>query len=156
MTQTINAALNALGHALPEVAAPVANYVSSVQAGNLLFISGQVSHCREERGVIGTVGIDLSAEDGRIAAEFAALNLLAQIAAATGDRLNAVKRIVRLGVFVASTPSFTRHSQVANGASDLMVAVFGEAGRHARTAIGVSALPSGVAVEVDAVIELAD
>jgi len=153
---TLREALSALGHTLPEASAPVANYVSFVREGNLLSISGQVSRRPDGSMITGTLGADVSEEEGRAAAELCALGVLAQLAAATDGTVGAVKRVMRLGVFVASTPDFTRQPQVANGASDLIAGVFGEAGRHSRAAVGVSALPGGAAVEVDALIVLAD
>jgi enamine deaminase RidA (YjgF/YER057c/UK114 family) len=125
-----------------------------VQDGSLLYISGQISRKGGQPAYVGRLGDNISDEDGVQAARLAALGILAQIAAATGDRLERVARIVRLGVFVASTPEFNRQSAIANGASDLMVQVFGDAGRHARAAVGVASLPAGVAVEVEAVVSL--
>jgi enamine deaminase RidA (YjgF/YER057c/UK114 family) len=154
MSATIAEKLATLGHKLPVPSVPVANYVSVVRAGNLLSISGQISRIDDENAVLGVVGASVSLDDGRRAAEFAAINVLSQIAAATDGTIASVRRIVRLGVFVAATPDFTEHPQVANGASDLMVAVLGDAGRHSRAAVGVSSLPRGVAVEVDALVEL--
>lgn len=154
MSQTIAEKLATLGYELPVASAPAANYVTTVRTGNLISISGQISRIDEATAVFGTVGASVTAEEGRRAAEISALNLLSQIAVVTGGTLAAVRRVVRLGVFIASTPDFNRHSEVANGASDLFVAVFGDAGRHTRTAVGVSALPVGVAVEVDALVEL--
>ncbi|SDI19180.1 Enamine deaminase RidA, house cleaning of reactive enamine intermediates, YjgF/YER057c/UK114 family [Paraburkholderia phenazinium] len=120
----------------------------------MLYISGQISRKGGQPAYVGRLGDNISDEDGVQAARLAALGILAQIAAATGDRLERVARIVRLGVFVASTPEFNRQSAIANGASDLMVQVFGDAGRHARAAVGVASLPAGVAVEVEAVVSL--
>ena len=154
MSDTIAAKLRSLGHVLPAASAPVANYVPTLRTGNLLFISGQISRIDDQLAVLGTVGAELSAADGAKAAELAALNLMAQIAAASDGKVAAVKRVLRLGVFVASALGFSEQPKVANGASDLVVAVFGEAGRHTRTAVGVAALPRGVAVEVDAIVEL--
>ncbi|MBA8903463.1 RidA family protein [Phyllobacterium sp. P30BS-XVII] len=156
MSVTIAEKLASLGHKLPVASAPVANYVSVVRAGNLLSISGQISRINDDNAVLGVVGAAVSPEEGRRAAEIAAINVLSQIAAATDGTIAAIRRIVRLGVFMAATPDFTQHPQVANGASDLMVAVFGDAGRHSRAAVGVSSLPRGVAVEVDALVELED
>jgi enamine deaminase RidA (YjgF/YER057c/UK114 family) len=155
MSQTIAEKLKSLGHTLPVAAAPVANYVPFVQSGNLLYVSGQISQENGAPAVLGHLGRNLSVEDGKRAATLSALNVIAQIDAAVGGDLSKVKRIIKLGVFVASTPEFTEQPQVANGASDLFVAVFGDAGRHARAAVGVSALPRGVSVEIDAVVELA-
>jgi len=154
MTTTISGALAALGHTLPKPSAPAANYVSTATAGNLLFVSGQISLPDLDPAFGGHLGADLDVAQGKRAAEAAGLAVLAQIAAATGDRLDKVRRVVRLGVFVASAPGFTRQPEVANGASDLIAAVFGEAGRHARAAVGVAALPRGAAVEVEAIVEL--
>ena len=154
MSATIAEKLATLGHELPVASVPVANYVSVVRAGNLLSISGQISRTDDKNTVLGVVGTSVSLDEGRRAAEMAAINVLSQIAAATDGTIASVRRIVRLGVFVAATPDFTQHPHVANGASDLMVAVFGDAGRHSRAAVGVSSLPRGVAVEVDALVEL--
>ncbi|WOS64826.1 RidA family protein [Sinorhizobium fredii] len=153
MPETIASRLSALGHRWPEASAPAANYVSTVRTGNLLVISGQIS-VRNDTVLMGIVGAGVSVEEGRFAAECAAISVLSQIAAATNGSLAAVRRIVRLGVFIASAPDFAEQSQVANGASDLIVEVFGEAGRHARAAVGVAALPAGATVEVDALVEL--
>ncbi|MEY9833022.1 enamine deaminase RidA (YjgF/YER057c/UK114 family) [Sinorhizobium fredii] len=138
---------------MPEASAPAANYVSTVRTGNLLVISGQIS-VRNDAVLMGIVGAGVSVEEGRLAAECAAIGVLSQIAAATDGSLAAIRRIVRLGVFIASAPDFAEQSQVANGASDLFVEVFGDAGRHARAAVGVAALPAGATVEVDALVEL--
>lgn len=151
---SITARLKELGHDLPAAPTPAANYVPWTRAGNLLTISGQVSRTPQGQMLGGTVGGAVSPEDGKKAAEVAALNLIAQIAAATEGEIGGIGRILRLGVFVASTPEFTGQSQVANGASDLIAAVFGEAGRHARSAVGVAALPGGASVEVEATVEL--
>ncbi|HEY0112407.1 MAG TPA: RidA family protein [Allosphingosinicella sp.] len=148
---TINSRLAELGLTLPEAAAPVAAYVPTVLAGNLLHISGQVSQENGERRT-GRLGEDRDLEFGVRAARSCGLMLLAQIEKAVG--LDRVERIVKLGVFVNSTPAFTDHPKVANGASELMEQVFGEAGRHARSAVGVAALPLGAAVEIDAVVQI--
>ena len=154
MPNDIAKRLQELGHELPAASAPAANYVSAVKIGPLLFISGQISQRDNKPAYFGLVGVQVTVEEGRLAAESAALGLLAHIAAATDGSLGAVRRVIRLGVFVASASEFIQHSQVANGASDLIVAVFGDAGRHARTAVGVASLPQGVSVEVDAIVEL--
>jgi enamine deaminase RidA (YjgF/YER057c/UK114 family) len=154
MSQSIAQRVAELGHTLPEVRPPVANYLSSTRAGNLLFIAGQIAQRDGEPAYIGRLGAALTLREGREAAALSALGLLAQIDAAVDGDAERVRRILRLGVFVAAEPGFDEHSQVANGASDLLVAVFGDAGRHARTAVGVSSLPAGVAVEIDAVVEL--
>ncbi|AOO82734.1 RidA family protein [Bosea vaviloviae] len=145
-----------LGHKLPNAPIPVANYVPFTRSGNLLFIAGQISQADGKPTHLGRLGDGLDIEAGRKAAETATLCVLAQISAATDGSLAAVRRVLKLGVFIASAPDFTEHPAVANGASDLMVAVFGEVGRHARAAVGVAALPRGVSIEVDAVVELAE
>ena len=154
MSLSLTARVAELGLTLESAAAPAANYVPFVQDGQLLFISGQISRKNGQAAYLGRLGDNVTDEDGIAAARLAALGILSQIAAATGDRIDRVARIVRLGVFVASTPEFNRQSAIGNGASDLMVQVFGDAGRHARSAVGVASLPSGVAVEVEAVVSL--
>lgn len=139
-----------LGLALPEPAAPVAAYVPVVIAGGLAHVSGQVSLV-DGQLMKGRLGEDLSLEDGVRAARACGLMILAQLKAALGS-LDRVERVVKLGAFVNSAADFTDQPKVANGASELMVAVFGEAGRHARSAVGVPALPLGVAVEIDAIV----
>ncbi len=155
MTNAIDVRLAELGIKLPEPPAPVASYVPYVISGKQVFISGQVTLEAGALKYVGTVGKDLTLEDGRAAARLCAINLLAQLKAAAGGNLSAVKRCVRLGVFVNAVPGFTQHPEVANGASDLMLEVFGDAGRHARAAVGAGSLPRNVAVEVEAVFELA-
>ena len=144
-----------LGIVLPTPAAPVANYVGFVRTGNLLVVSGQL--CLDADGKLvakGKLGDDVSIEDGQKAARACAVNVLAQIKAALGD-LDKVVRVVRLGGFINAVPTFFDVPKVMNGASDLMVEVFGKTiGSHARTAVGVASLPGGVAVEVDGVFEL--
>ena len=154
MTSSISARVAELGLTLESASAPAANYVPFVQEGNLLFISGQISRKGGQPACLGRLGDTLTEEEGIEAARLSALGILSQIVAATGDRLDRVARVVRLGVFVASTSDFNRHSVVANGASDLIVQVLGDAGRHARSAVGVASLPAGVAVEVEAIISL--
>lgn len=146
---SIETRLSELGLDLPDAPAPVANYVPFVITGKQLFVSGQIS-----RGVTGKLGADMTAEEGAEAAKLCALSLLAQAKAATGD-LDRIARVVKLVGFVNSTPDFTDQPKVINGASDLMVAVFGEAGRHARSAVSAASLPGGVAVEIEAIFELA-
>ncbi len=150
MSDTVEQRLAAAGHSLPVAAAPIAAYVPTVLASGLLHISGQVSF---KDGVIvtGRLGDDMDAAAGKAAAELCGLMLIAQMKAALGD-LARVERIVKLGVFVTSTPDFAAQPEVANGASELMLLAFGEAGRHARSAVGVPALPRGSAVEVDAIV----
>lgn len=146
--------LHKLGLQLPAAAAPVAAYVPVVEADNMLYVSGQISIDAAGKLITGRLGADLDVAAGQEAARRCALMILAQIDKALGGAFGRVERIVRLGVYVQSTPEFTQQSQVGNGASDLMVEVFGDAGRHTRSAIGVPALPLGVAVEIDAVVQL--
>lgn len=150
---TIDQRLAELGITLPQAAAPVAAYVPTVEVGGLLHVSGQISFAEDGSLIKGRLGDDVDLDAGMAAARRCGVMLLAQIKAALGS-LDRVERIVKLGVFVNSTADFTDHPKVANGASELMVEVFGEAGRHARAAIGVAALPLGVAVEVDAVVAI--
>lgn len=152
MTEQIDRRLAELGLTLPQAAAPVAAYVPTVLAGHLLHVSGQLPF-KDGQLVTGRVGADVSLGDAQDAARACALMVVAQVKAALGD-LARVRRIVKLGVFVNSTADFTDQPKVANGASELMVALFGDAGRHARSAVGVPVLPLGAAVEVDAVIEV--
>jgi enamine deaminase RidA (YjgF/YER057c/UK114 family) len=140
---------------LPKAAVPVANYVPVVFTGNLAFVAGQVTVWNGEFRFIGKLGKDYSIEQGQQAARTCGLNILAQLKAALGGDLDRVKRCVKLNVFVNSVDDFSDQPQVANGVSDLMVDVFGDAGKHARAAIGVNVLPRNVAVEVDAVFEVA-
>lgn len=141
-----------IGVVLPNPVAPVANYVPFVITGNLLVVSGQISLGPD--GVIaGKLGSDMPLEAGHKAARICGLNVIAQIKAALGD-LDRVARIVRLGGFINSTPHFYEGPKVMNGCSDLMVEVFGEAGRHARTTVGVASLPANAAVEVEALVEI--
>jgi len=154
MAGTIEAKLASLGITLHAPAAPIANYVGSVRTGNLLFVSGQV--CFDAHGKLiakGKLGIAVSVEQGAAAARGCGINLLAQVKAAVGD-LDKVVRVVRLGGFVNSAPDFLDGPKVLNGASDLMVAAFGDRGRHARTTVGVASLPADAAVEVEATFEV--
>jgi enamine deaminase RidA (YjgF/YER057c/UK114 family) len=139
---------------LPKAAAPVANYIPVVITGNHAYLSGQVTILNGEVKFVGQLGKDFQVEDGQKAARLCGMNILAQLLAALGD-LDRVRRCVKLNVFVNSTPTFTDQPKVANGASDLMAEVFGDAGKHARSAVGVAQLPLGVAVEIDAVFEIA-
>ena len=150
---TIDSKLADLGITLPVAAAPVAAYVPAVEIGGMLHISGQISFAEDGSLIKGRLGDDMDVEAGMAAAKRCGVMLLAQLKAALGS-LDRVERIVKLGVFVNSTPDFTDQPKVANGASELMVAVFGEAGKHARSAVGVAALPLGVAVEVDAIVAI--
>lgn len=154
MTTPIDRRLEELGLTLPEPAAPVAAYVPAVLAGGLLHLSGQLPF-RDGQLVTGRLGESVSLEQGQAAARACGLMLLAQAKAALGS-LDRVERVVKLGVFVNSTADFTDQPQVANGASELMQEVFGEAGRHARSAVGVPTLPRGVAVEIDAILSVRD
>ncbi len=154
MAGEIDARLEELGIELPQAAAAVANYVPYVVTGNLVFVSGQVTIEDGEFKYQGKVGSDLSVEQGQEAARLCALNIIAQLKEACGGDLDRVRRIVKLGGFVNSTPDFKDQPKVINGASDLMVEVFGDKGRHARAAVSAGALPVGVAVEVDAVAEI--
>jgi len=156
MTSHISSKLASLGYTLKPAGVSVANFLPMVKTGRLLFISGQIGIDAGTATHPGRLGAELEVTQGYEAARAATMSVLAHIAAATDDTLSRVRRVVRLGVFVASTDSFTQHSQVANGASDLMVAVFGTTGQHARAAVGVAALPLGAAVEVEALIELAE
>ena len=154
MPTTIEDRLAALGISLPQPAAPVANYVPTVRSGEMLYISGQVSN-DETGGIKGTVGVEVDLASAQAAARLCGINLLAQMNAALGGDLTRVKRVVKLGGFVQAGPDFFDIPKVLNGCSDLMVEAFGEAGRHARSAVGVYRLPLDFAVEVDAVVEVA-
>ncbi|WP_422365936.1 RidA family protein [Pelagibius sp.] len=155
MAGTIDARLAELGIDVPEAAAPVANYVGFVQTGNLVFVSGQVTLKDGSPQYIGKLGDTISVEDGQAAARLCAINIIAQVKAACGGDLDRVQRVVKLGGFVNSTADFTDQPKVINGASDLMVEVFGDKGRHARAAVSAGSLPLGVSVEVEAVVEIA-
>ena len=150
----INKKLQTLGIVLPEPIAPVANYVPFVKSGNQIFISGQLPIENGEVKFVGKLGENISIEDGQKAARICAINLLANLKLACGGNLDLVVRCVKLGIFVNAVADFTNHPVVANGASDLMVEVFGDAGKHARFAMGAGSLPRGVAVEVDAIFEI--
>ncbi|MEE9140660.1 MAG: RidA family protein [Alphaproteobacteria bacterium] len=154
MAGKVESRLKELGIALPEAAGAVANYVPFVVSGGLVFVSGQLPIAGGKVVYTGRLGAELSLADGQQAARLCGLNLIAQVKAALGGDLDRVRRVVRLGGFVNCTPDFTDHPKVVNGASDLMVEVFGEAGRHARAAVGVAALPLGAAVEVDGMFEV--
>jgi enamine deaminase RidA (YjgF/YER057c/UK114 family) len=152
MTARIDAALASLGLTLPPAAAPVAAYVPAVEAGGLVHLSGQLPF-RDGQLITGRLGEDVSLEEGQEAARACGLMIVAQLNKHLGD-LGRVRRIVKLGVFVNSAATFTDQPKVANGASELMVALFGDAGRHARSAVGVPVLPLGAAVEIDAIVEI--
>jgi enamine deaminase RidA (YjgF/YER057c/UK114 family) len=148
---SIDERLAELGITLPQPAAPVAAYVPAVEAGGLLHISGQISVAEDGNLILGRLGEDMNLERGVEAARRCGIMLIAQMKAALGS-LDRVERIVKLGAFVNSAPSFTDQPKVANGASLLMQEVFGEAGRHARSAVAAPVLPLGVAVEIDAIV----
>jgi len=141
------------GIVLPKAAAPAANYVPYVLTGNMLHISGQIPFRADGTLVTGRLGEDMDVAAGQATARLCAIGIMAQAQAALGS-LERVARVVKLGVFVNATADFTDQPKVANGASDLMVEIFGQAGRHARSAVGVPCLPLGVAVEIDAVLEV--
>jgi enamine deaminase RidA (YjgF/YER057c/UK114 family) len=154
MAGTVEKKLADMGILLPTPAAPVANYVPFVRTGRLLVVSGQI--CLDAEGKLvakGKLGADVSLEDGIKAAQACAVNMLAQVKAALGD-LDKVTRVVRLGGFINSAPTFLDGPKVMNGASDLVVNVFGDRGRHARTTVGVAVLPSDAAVEVEGAFEV--
>ena len=153
MSASIDDRLNALGIVLPAAAAPAANYVPYSTSGNLLFTSGQLPLSNGKLVATGLLGRDLDTAAGREAAKACAINVLAQAKAATGD-LGRIRKLVKITVFVASTPDFTEQHLVANGASDLLVEVLGDAGKHARSAIGTASLPLNAPVEVEAVFEI--
>jgi len=148
--------LQELGITLPPAAAPVGNYVGYTVSGNMVFVSGQLPLDGGKVAVQGRVGDGLSVDDGYRAGRLCALNIIAQLKAACGGSLNRVSRVLRLGGFVCVAPSFVDAPKCVNGASDLMVEIFGDAGRHARFAVGVATLPAGAAVEVDATFEITD
>jgi len=154
MSGRIEARLKELGIELPQPAVPVANYVPYTLSGNLVVVSGQLCQWNGELRHIGKLGAGIAIADGQAAARLCALNIVAQLRAACGGDLDRVRRCLRLGGFVNCTPEFTDMPQVINGASDLMVAVFGDTGRHARAAVGMSGLPGGLAVEVEATFEI--
>jgi enamine deaminase RidA (YjgF/YER057c/UK114 family) len=154
MASEIEARLKSLGVELPPVPAPAANYVPFVISGRQIFVSGQIPVTPEGVKYVGKVGREISVEDGQKAAMICAVNILAILKSAAGD-LDKIGRIVKLVGFVNGAPDFIEPQKIVNGASDFLVAVLGEKGRHARSAIGVGTLPFGVAVEVEAIAELA-
>jgi enamine deaminase RidA (YjgF/YER057c/UK114 family) len=154
MASKIDKRLAELGIALPAPASPVGSYVPYVNVGALVFISGQLPRAEGKLAFTGKVGRDVTVENGQAAARVCALNLLAHLKVACAGNLDRVVRCVRMSGFVNSDPEFKDHPQVVNGASDLMHDVFGESGRHARTAVGVAALPANAAVEVEAIFEI--
>jgi enamine deaminase RidA (YjgF/YER057c/UK114 family) len=151
MNGKVEARLASLGVTLPEAPNPVANYVPSLLYGNLLFISGQISKGADGNVIKGRLGAELTVAQGREAARASALAILAQAKAAIGD-LDRIAQVVKLTGFVAATADFIDHPQVVNGASDLMVEVLGDSGRHTRVAVGVASLPMGCAVEIDTIL----
>ena len=155
MAGTINARLTELGIDLPDAPVPAANYVPYVVSDNLIFVAGQVPIWNGEVKFVGKIGEDLSTEDGIAAARLCVLNIIAQAKAALDGDLDRIVRFVKIGGFVSASSAFRDHPKVVNGASDLLVEIFGESGRHARFAVGAGSLPLGVGVEVDAVIEFA-
>ena len=151
---SVDAKLSSLGLSLPAVSMPVANYVPYIIAGNMVIFSGTLPMQDGKPQFVGQIGGNLTIEQGQECARLCVLNILSHLKNALGGNLNKVRRVIRLGVFVNSSPAFDQHPKVANGASDLMVALFGDNGRHARFAVGVSGLPFGVAVEIDAMFEI--
>src|SRR5690554_1586336 len=154
MSETISGRVAELGDTLPEPSTPAANYVPWVRSGNLVFISGQVPQKDGRCTHVGRLGDDVDLETGQQAARLCALNILAHLSSAVDDDLSKVVRCVRLGGFVNAAPGFTQHPQVINGASDFVVQVLGDKGKHARAAVGVSSLPSDVSVEVEGLFEV--
>ncbi|MCG8507658.1 MAG: RidA family protein [Rhodospirillales bacterium] len=154
MPGKIDSRLAELDIRLPDANPPVANYVPYVKTGNLVFVSGQVPMMDGAAQYVGKIGDGLSVEDGYAAARICATNLLAHLRQACVGDLDRVRRVVKLGGFVNCSPDFTDIPAVINGASDLLVDVFGDAGRHARFAVGTAALPLGVSVEVDGIFEI--
>ena len=154
MPDRIKARLAELGIVLPKTQPPVANYVPFTIAGNLVFISGQLPMQDGALTATGKLGVSVSLEDGQAAARQCLLNILAHLSAAVDGDLDRVAKLIRLGGFVACGPDFIQHPAVINGASDLAVSVFGEAGRHARAAVGVASLPLDAPVEIDAIFEI--
>jgi enamine deaminase RidA (YjgF/YER057c/UK114 family) len=154
MAETVESRLSALGITLPKAAAAVANYVPVTRTGNLAFVSGQLPMVDGKMVWTGRLGEALDIGEGQQAARLCAINVLAQLSNALDGDLNRVTRVVRLGGFVASAENFTAQPQVINGASDLMVDLFGDAGRHARAAVGVNVLPLGASVELEGLFEV--
>ena len=149
----IEARLKELGVTLPTPPLPVASYVPCTVSGNIVFVSGRIPIADGAIKYVGKLGVDVPMEAGQAAAQLCAINVLAQLKSAIGD-LDRVTKCLKLGVFVNAAPDYSQHPEVANGASDLIAAVFGDAGKHARAAVGVGSLPRGVAVEVEAIFEI--
>jgi enamine deaminase RidA (YjgF/YER057c/UK114 family) len=154
MAGRIDIKLAELGITLPQPMPPIANYVPYVRTGNLVVVSGQVPAVDGKIAITGRLGYAVSVDRGKEAARLCFINVLVHLRAACGGDLDRVRRVVRLGGFIACAPEFTNQAQVMNGASDLAVAVFGDAGRHARTTIGVPSLPADAAVEVEGMFEV--
>lgn len=155
MNADIQKRLAALDIVLPVAAAPAANYVPYVISGNLLYLSGQLPIENGKIAVSGIVGKDVELADAKRAAELCAINILAQASAALGGDLGRIRRLIKINGFVASAPDFTNQHLVINGASDLLVNVLGEPGKHARAAVGMASLPLNASVEIDAILEIA-
>lgn len=155
MSAEIETRLAELGVVIPEAAAPVANYVPYVVTGSILYISGQLPMEGGKVAVTGHVGRDVDVATAQRAAQLCAINILAQAKAALGGDLGRIRRLVKINGFVASTPDFTEHHLVINGASNFFANVLGEPGKHARAAVGMAALPFNAAVEIDAILEIA-
>lgn len=155
MAGTVDGRLKELGIEIPTPAAPAANYIPFVKSGNLVFVSGQIPLVAGKIEGVGKVGRDLTTEQAKAIARICAINLIAQAKAACDGDLDRVVRVVKVGGFVNCIDGYTEQPEVINGASDLMVAAFGDNGRHSRFAVGTNALPRGVAVEVEAVFEIA-
>lgn len=155
MAGTVDGRLKDLGIEIPTPAAPAANYIPFVKTGNLVFVSGQIPIVAGKIEGVGKVGQDLTTDQAKAIARTCAINLIAQAKAACDGDLDRVVRVVKLGGFVNCVDGYTEQPEVVNGASDLMVQAFGDGGRHARFAVGTNSLPRGVAVEVDAVFEIA-
>jgi len=153
MSDTIQSRLANLGISIPHAAVPVANYATVAKSGNQLFISGQLPLVNGKLLATGKVGAAVDTASAQKAAEACAINILAQAQEVLGD-LSRIKKVIRITAFVAVSPAFTDIPQVANGASDLLVNVLGEAGKHTRSAVGVTALPMNAAVEIDAILEI--
>jgi enamine deaminase RidA (YjgF/YER057c/UK114 family) len=154
MASVIEARIAELGLTLPSAMPPIANYVPATISGNLVVVSGQVPAKDGVIAVTGLVSVDVTLDDAKTAAQLCFLNVLTHLRTACGGDLDRVRKVVRLGGFVAAPSSFTQHALVMNGASDLAVAVFGDAGRHARSTIGVPSLPANAAVEVEGMFEV--
>lgn len=154
MSDPIETRLAELGLTLPDAPAPAANYVPYVISGNIVYVSGQVS-MGPDGFITGKLGADLTVEEGAAAARACALSLLAQVRAACGGDLSRLKRVVKLTGFVNGTPDFTDQPKVINGASDTLVEILGDAGRHARSAVSAGGLPFNVAVEIEGIFEIA-